>query len=317
MSSFSASTTGNEVVDLFADRVKGKTVVITGPSASSLGAETAKTLARGHPAKIALLGRTANKIEPVIDEIKRIDSNINAFFVPIELNSFNSVREAAAMVGKKVDKIDYLINNAGIMAPKDHSLSEDGIESQFAVNHLSHFLLTSLLLSKILVAGEGSRIVNVSSDGYKISPVRFDDYNFDEGYERWTAYGQAKTAQILFARRLASKLRPHGVQTYAIHPGVIYNTGLAAGMGMDEFADIPLISERNTGKVFQTQHPRSIQEGISTCLVALLDPALADRTGSYLEDCNVLDVMDHAEGNDNEDKLWALSEELTGQAFNV
>ena len=103
---------------------------------------------------------------------------------------------------------------------------------------------------------------------------------------------------------------------------------------MDEFADIPLISERNTGKVFQTQHPRSIQEGISTCLVALLDPALAgkhvpvcylrisadvvpDRTGSYLEDCNVLDVMDHAEGNDNEDKLWALSEELTGQAFNV
>ncbi|KKY28630.1 putative short-chain dehydrogenase [Phaeomoniella chlamydospora] len=295
MSSFSASTTGNEVVDLFADRVKGKTVVITGPSASSLGAETAKTLARGHPAKIALLGRTANKIEPVIDEIKRIDSNINAFFVPIELNSFNSVREAAAMVGKKVDKIDYLINNAGIMAPKDHSLSEDGIESQFAVNHLSHFLLTSLLLSKILVAGEGSRIVNVSSDGYKISPVRFDDYNFDEGYERWTAYGQAKTAQILFARRLASKLRPHGVQTYAIHPGVIYNTGLAAGMGMDE----------------------SIQEGISTCLVALLDPALADRTGSYLEDCNVLDVMDHAEGNDNEDKLWALSEGLTGQAFNV
>lgn len=136
------------------------------------------TLAKGHPARLLLLGRTLQKVEPVIDEIRRVDNSIDALFVPIELDSFDSIRKAATEINRLVDKIDYLLNNAGIMAAKEYKLSKDGYESQLAVNHLGHFLLTSLLMDKIIAAGEGSRIVNTTSNGYMISPFRFDDYNF-------------------------------------------------------------------------------------------------------------------------------------------
>ena len=117
-------------------------------------------------------------MDSVIKEIAEINENIKTTFVPIELDNLESVRKAVSVVDAAVEKIDVFINNAGIMAVKDFKTNNAGIESQFATNHVGHFLLTNLLMDKILAAGRGARIVNLTSDGHKISPVRFEDYNF-------------------------------------------------------------------------------------------------------------------------------------------
>lgn len=128
-----------------------------------------------------LLARTEAKVSPVIKKIAEIDSSIKASFVAIDLANVASVRQAASVVRAQIDHLDILINNAGIMA-HPYKKTVDGIESQFASNHVGHFLLTVLLIDKIEAAAkkssDGARIVNLTSDGYQISPARFDDWNF-------------------------------------------------------------------------------------------------------------------------------------------
>jgi NAD(P)-dependent dehydrogenase (short-subunit alcohol dehydrogenase family) len=152
--------------------------VITGPSVSSIGAETAMSLTYAKPSQIILLGRTESKALPVVHKIKSINEGVSVSFFHIDLASLASVRKAAAEVNRKVEKIDYLINNAGIMGIPEFKKSEDGIELQFASNHVGYFLSTNLLMKKIFAAGRGARIVNVSSNGFELGEVRFDDWNF-------------------------------------------------------------------------------------------------------------------------------------------
>jgi NAD(P)-dependent dehydrogenase (short-subunit alcohol dehydrogenase family) len=142
-------------------------VVITGPSIGGIGAETALSLARGSPALIVLVGRSASKVGPLVSQIEEANPAGTVKFVAIELDSQASVRKAAAEIIASVEKIDYLINNAGIMACPFRK-TEDGIESQFATNHVGHFLLTNLLMPKILEAGKGARIINVGSIAHLI-----------------------------------------------------------------------------------------------------------------------------------------------------
>lgn len=148
--------------------------MITGPSAASLGAETAKALAKASPAELILVGRSKSKIDPVIKEIAEINPGIKARFVQCDLSNNASVRKAAKEITGSVAKIDILNNSAGVMAIADYQKSVDGIEMQFAANHIGHFLLTNLLVSKM---GKGSRIVTLTSTGFALSDVR-DDYNF-------------------------------------------------------------------------------------------------------------------------------------------
>lgn len=114
------------------------------------------------------------------------------------------------------------------MGVTEYTLTPEGIESQFGANHIGHFLLTSLLMPKIEAAGPGARIVNLSSSGHQLGEVRLDDYNFNNGkaYDPWAAYGQSKTANILFSVSLAEKLASRGILAFAVHPGSIAVTGL-------------------------------------------------------------------------------------------
>jgi len=168
--------------------------VITGTSAGGLGAQTAVFLAKGNPKEIFLLGRTESKVVSVIDEIKSISPETFVKFIHVDLDRYDSIRTAADTINNTVAKIDILINNAGIMATKDYTLTAEGLEAQFGSNHVGHFLLTNLLMPKIIAAGKGARIVNLSSCLYQAGPMRFDDYNFDNGkaYNPWLAYGQSK-----------------------------------------------------------------------------------------------------------------------------
>lgn len=130
------------------------------------------------------------------------------------------------------------------MAPSEYRTTAEGIELQFGSNHIGHFLLTNLLLPSILAASsERARIVNLSSNGWGLGEVQFDDYNFSEGktWEKWEAYGQSKTANILFTVELAKRLRNKGVQVFAIHPGLI---GTNLGRELDFATDFGPLAEK-------------------------------------------------------------------------
>ncbi|PQE30170.1 Short-chain dehydrogenase protein [Rutstroemia sp. NJR-2017a WRK4] len=232
MVSFDINTTGSDVVKHFFSQSEGKTcsspfsdfcdhftlsraqltlsVAITGPSENSIGAETAITLASANPKKNILVGRTESKVTPVIEAIKKANPSIEVAFVEIDLLSNKSVRQAAEKIETLTDKIHVLINNAGVMAVRNYITSTDGVESQFAANYLGHFLLTNLLVKEILAAAsEGARIVQVGSLGYQLGETNLEDINFQDGktYNPWIAYGQAKTAMILFNVALSERLK--------------------------------------------------------------------------------------------------------------
>lgn len=193
--------------------------MITGPSDGTIGGQTVLDLVSGSPKEIILAGRTLSKIQPVIDKIKAEHPSVVATFVHLDLTDLSSIKSAAKEVSSKIQSLDVLINNAGIMAIKDYTKTMDGVEIQFAANHIGHFLLTNLLVPKIIAAK--GRIINVSSLGYMIGGVHFDDPGFSNGatYNPWVAYAQSKTANILFIRSLASKLESKGVASFAVSPG--------------------------------------------------------------------------------------------------
>jgi NAD(P)-dependent dehydrogenase (short-subunit alcohol dehydrogenase family) len=202
-------------------------VLITGPTPSTLGAATALALATGNPAHLLLAGRALSKLQPLLDTL---NATVKATFIPLDLSSLDSVRHAASEVSTLLGpgELDILINNAGIMARPNYSTTVDGIESQFGVNHIGHFLFTNLLLSSGTLSRTGGRVVNLTSNAAEIGPVRFEDWNFGDGkeYHPWKAYGQSKSANILFAKGLASR----GVKAFSVHPGGKYlpRTGLRA-----------------------------------------------------------------------------------------
>jgi len=179
VTTFTRETTGEQIVAALPRSVEGKTILITGPSAGGLGAEAVTSLAAGNPAQIILVGRSQSKIDPVIAEIKAKNSNIKCEFVQADLTDNDSVRAAAKKI--TAPKIDILINNAGVMAIKDYTKSKDGFEMQLAANHIGHFLLTNLIMDKLVAAGN-ARVVNVTSMGYETEEFRFDDYNFQVGF---------------------------------------------------------------------------------------------------------------------------------------
>ena len=167
---------------------------MTGASTESLGSQTALDIAKAKPASLILLARDAAKVHPVIKQIADISPSTKAAFVPILLDDLESIRKAAeGVTGQLPDgKIDVLINNAGIMA-KPYSKTKIGVESQFAINHLGHFLLTLKLIPLIKAAGPDARVVNLSSNGYLFCPFKGSNFNFDDGktYDPLSGYGKS------------------------------------------------------------------------------------------------------------------------------
>lgn len=310
-------TTGEEVVDQFAPQIQGRTFLITGTSAHGLGALTAIKLARHSPKNLILVARSKAKVDSVIDEIHRLNSSIVVTFVACELSDLDSVRRAAKEIidNPHIPTIDVVINNAGVMAILEYTVDKNGNEMSLVVNHLSHFLLTNLLMPKIKAAGPQARIVNLTSSGHKGGPFRFDDYNFSGGkeYDPWSAYSQSKTANILFTIGLAQR----GVQSFAVHPGSIYGTGLATHLSAEDYSTIDAIARKNTGHGFTIDPPKTHDQGVSTTLVAALRPDLDKQSGAYLADCQVDTPSAYASDSENASRLWKLSKQLVGQAFDV
>ena len=202
--------------------------------------------------------------------------------------------------------------------------TEDGFETQFGTNHLGHFLFTNRLVP-LLRKGDKPRIVNLSSRGHHIAPVDLEDPNFrNRDYDPWIAYGQSKTANILFAVGLENRLADEGIHSYALHPGGIH-TNLGRHMSEQDMADLVERIRKNAEASGQEPQPfKSIPQGAATTCWAATAPELEGAGGLYLEDCHIADqddtdpmggVRSYALDRDTADRLWALSEDLVGETF--
>lgn len=182
MSFYTPLTDGDQIASDLSTAIKNKIILITGASPNGLGAEFALTISKHSPALIILAGRDITKIQQTASKIAEVAPSVATRILKLDLASQVQVREAAREVLEYAEFIDVLVNNAGIMAKSPYSQTPEGIEAQFGANHIGHFLFTNLIMSK-LIGPEGSgrtaRVVNIASDGYRLGPVRFDDWNFD------------------------------------------------------------------------------------------------------------------------------------------
>lgn len=173
----SKKTTGAEVAHSLSHQINGKTILTTGVSPNGLGASFVKTIAAHSPKLLILAGRDASKLDQTASDIKSLHPDVSTRTLVLDLGSQKQIREAAAEVNRYEESIDVLVNNAGVMACP-YSTTSDGLEMQFGTNHIGHFLFTNLILDKIL-ASPNPRVVNVSSDGHRLSPMRWDDIGFE------------------------------------------------------------------------------------------------------------------------------------------
>ncbi|KAF3051220.1 hypothetical protein E8E11_006638 [Didymella keratinophila] len=260
-----------------AANIRGKVVLTTGVTQGGLGATFVETIAQYQPRLLILAGRSQQKVSATEQKIRSNpkSADVATRFLSLDLSSQTSVRAAADTVlsWADVEHIDVLVNSAGIMAGPFKTTQED-IENQFGSNHIGHFLLTNLLLPKILAAPR-PRVVSVASDGHRFGGVRFEDVNFQDGkvYEQWEAYGQSKTANILFARSLAEKLGGRGLKAYSLHPGVAFNTSLAPqGLTDDDLGSLNA-KDKEIGWNRELDI-KNLDECSATHVVAAFDPRL-------------------------------------------
>ena len=208
-----------------------------------------------------------------------------------------------------------ITGNAGIMACP-YSKTVDGFESQFGVNHLAHFYLVNLLLPE-LKAGRPARVIAVSSIANKVNSINFDDINFEKKYDKWAAYAQSKSANILFTKQLNKLYEKDGIQGFSLHPGVIL-TGLQKHTPTEELQAFGIIKPDGTLSEFC----KTIEQGAATSVYAALAPELVNHGGEYLEDCAISRGLNtgpeywgmgpHVLDMNNAEKLWKLSEKLVG-----
>ncbi|EJD38676.1 NAD(P)-binding protein [Auricularia subglabra TFB-10046 SS5] len=312
---FNAHTTGDEVVSAFADWVKGRIFLLTGPNPSGLGSYTLYSLARAQPRALVLVGRNPTKIAPVVEKICSIDPNILTIVVSVDFASLASVRAGAEalLADDRVPHIDVFINNAVVVGLK--ALTVDGVETHFQVNHLAPFLFTNLLLPKVLKA-PAPRVVTLSARVHAAVPRLEKQWAYwdkvpREDFDPWMeGYAPTKLANMYFAAGLVKRFGPQGLKAFSLHPGSIL-TGLAESQSPEKVAALLESSRQRGWDTFL----KSFQQGVSTTLVAALDPALDAHNGAYLLDCQISEPGELVKDEAKAEELWVLSERIVGQSF--
>jgi NAD(P)-dependent dehydrogenase (short-subunit alcohol dehydrogenase family) len=326
-SGFGRDTTAAEV--LAGIDLTGKTAIVTG-GYSGLGLETARALA-GAGAQVVVPARRPSTAEEALSA-----ASIPAEVDTLDLGDLDSVRAFAQRFLDAGRPLDILINNAGIMANPETRVGP-GWESQFATNHLGHYALTNLLWPALTQAPDGARVVALSSRGHKRAALQgrlhddgsptgivFDDIMFDERpYDKWQAYGQAKSANVLFAVQLDQLGQDAGVRAFAVHPGGIM-TPLQRHITREEMVAFGWLDEDGN------QRPdigfKTPEAGASGAVWAATSPQLDGKGGVYIEDTDIAYPTDelpedqrqahgvdrHAIDRDDAARLWDVSAELTG-----
>jgi NAD(P)-dependent dehydrogenase (short-subunit alcohol dehydrogenase family) len=265
----------------------GATVLVTGAT-DGLGKRVALELAR-RGARVLLHGRSEERAAATAREIRDETDNDDLRFYLADFSSLGEVRALAGKVSSEHDRLHVLVNNAGVIVP-ERKLSVDGYELTFAVNYLSHFLLTNLLIP-LLQDSAPSRIVNVASTGQ--SPVDFDDPMLERGYGAMRAYTQSKLAQIMFTFSLDDRLRGTGVAVNALHPATLMDTKMV---------------HETFGYTAST-----VEEGADATVRLAASPELEGVTGRYFEGTHEGRANRQARDAEARRRLWTLSEGLCGR----
>jgi NAD(P)-dependent dehydrogenase (short-subunit alcohol dehydrogenase family) len=297
-SGFGSTTTAQEAIGNI--RLDGRVAIVTGGYAG-IGVETTRVLTRAG-ARVIVPARDLSKAHAALEGIANVTVHEMDLAKPATIDAF------AARVREPVH---LLINNAGIMAVP---LSRDGrgLESQLAVNHVGHFQLFLRLLER-LRAAKGARVLALSSRGHVRSEFHFEDPSFERRpYDKMVAYGQSKTANILFAFEADRRFREDGIRAFSIHPGAILETQLARHYEPEE---LKAVVER--AKAIGSM--KTIEQGAATTIFAATSPMLEGKGGVYLVDCDIAkigdgdhDVRGYAIDPDNAKRLWRWSEEQLG-----
>lgn len=323
MTQFGRDTTTEEVlqgVDL-----SGRRFLVTG-AASGLGRESARALA-AHGASVTLLARTPERAAGAVAEVAAMVDGAELEAGVADLGDLDSIRRFADSYLAGHDALDVLINNAGVMAcPFGRTV--DGFETQFGTNHLGHFLLTALLYPA-LQTGDRPRVVTLTSAGHSRADVDLEDPNFEHTeYSPWIAYGQAKTANALFARELARRASPSGLLSFAVHPGGII-TDLGRHLTDELIHEMAAFARQRSAAASDSGesrdlHFKKVEAGAATQVWAATTSELAGHNGAYLADCGlgvlgadpgVNGFMPYLLDDEHAAVLWELSERLVGQRF--
>jgi retinol dehydrogenase 12 len=275
-----------------------KVVLITGAT-EGVGKQTAIQLAaKGFT--IVMMVRNKTKAEQTKAEILKNSPWAKVDYIIVDLTSFKQVREAAKQFNDRYAKLDVLINNAGLMYP-EKKITEDGFELCFQTNHLSHFLLTGLVLDKLKQSRQG-RIINLSSEGHRMAKFEPDNFNAEKGYASMGQYCFTKLCNLYFAYSLAYKLKNTGITVNAVHPGVV-----RSGFGSDHDKGLlkPVFA---IARLFMISN----EKGAATSVFLASDPSVAKVTGKYFKSSKETKSRRLSHNAGNQKLLWDYSVEKTG-----
>lgn len=277
----------------------GKIVIVTGAN-SGIGKATARQLA-DLGATVVLACRCKERAEAALCELNCVEGRCFDL-LPLDLADLDSVRAFAMAFAAKYDHLDALINNAGILGRR-RAETKQGFEMSFGVNYLGAFLLTMLLLP-LLEKSEQGRIVMMTSVAHAWGTVRFDDFNYTRGYNRFAAYGHSKLCNLLFTRALAQKLRARGsrVTINAVHPGIVA-TDIVVNRANDRFRWVA-----SAMKLFFL----TSDEGAKTSVYLVSDPALCQTSGEYFYRCKVEPSSEASKNLASANRLYDVSLNLCG-----
>ncbi|MBN1698579.1 MAG: SDR family oxidoreductase [Spirochaetales bacterium] len=275
----------------------GKNCVITGAN-TGIGKATAAALA-GKDFRLLLACRNKEKADAAAGEIIAATGNKNVEPVILDLSSFESIREAAETIRNKFDRLDVLVNNAGIMT-KTKKESKDGFELTFAVNHLGHFLLTNLLLD-LLVRSAPSRIVNVSSEAHRFARFDLSDPGITRSWSPWRAYANSKLCNIYFTRALAGHLEESGVTVSSLSPGFVDTE-----LGRD------YAKKKSLLRTIMTLFAKTPEEGAATSVFLASSPEIEGVTGGYFSNCRQTKSSRISYDRENARLLWEESRKMCG-----
>jgi len=275
--------------------------IVTGAN-SGIGLATTIGLAKdGH--RVVMACRDLEKSAPALQRARERSGSAQIELMPLDLSSQQSIREFSETFLKTHDRLDVLVNNAGVM-PNKWTGTTEGLEAQFGVNHIGHFLLTNLLLG-CLKASAPSRVVVVSSIMHHHGEIEFDDIDLKDTYSMLGAYGRSKFANVLFSNELARRLEGTGVTCNSLHPGVV-NTAITR--------DVPFYYKPfvKLGGLF-LMNP---EKGAATSLYLATSPEVEGISGKFFSDCRERNSSEQSKDRALALQLWDLSEQLSGISSN-